>query len=280
MEYTVPLLSIICMAIIALVGIAIPVVLFLIFRKNYKADVLPFFIGCAVFIVFALLVEGSINMLIFTSSIGKTIQSNIWVYGIFGGLMAGLFEETGRYTAFRTVLKKKHGNDRNALMYGAGHGGFEAFYILFVSMASYIVMAVKLNAGMQDTLTAGVTDAAALQTLNATFAALASTPPATFLMSIVERIAAVAIQISLSVLVWFAAKNGGKLFWFFPLAVVLHALVDAIAVILSRYISNVWIVLGVVYIFAAICVLLAIAVLKKHASGKGTAVKIETAGIA
>lgn len=263
MDYTVSSLSIISMAIVALVGIAIPVVLFLVFRKKYKTDVAPFFIGCAVFIVFALILEGAINYFIFTSSVGTTIKNNIWLYGIIGGLMAGLFEETGRFTAFKTVLKKKRDNGRNALMYGAGHGGFEAFYILFASMISYIVIAVKLNAGMYDTLTAGVTDAATLQTLNATFAALAETAPATFLMSIVERIAAVAIHISCSVLVWFATKEG-RCLWFYPLAIMLHAFVNAFAVILASYISNVWIIEGVIYVLAACYALIAITVWKKY----------------
>jgi uncharacterized membrane protein YhfC len=34
-------------------------------------------------------------------------------------------------------------------MYGAGHGGFEAIYILGVSMISNIVMSVTLNSGLE-----------------------------------------------------------------------------------------------------------------------------------
>ena len=45
MNYTVPMLSIVFMGISALSGIAIPVVLFVVLRKKYKADILPFFIG-------------------------------------------------------------------------------------------------------------------------------------------------------------------------------------------------------------------------------------------
>ncbi len=275
MNDTVPTLSIVFMAVSALMGIAIPVVLFLVFRKKYKADVLPFFIGCAVFIVFALLIEGAINSIILSSGAGEGIKSNIWLYGIYGGLMAGLFEETGRYAAFKTILKKKRGNDGNALMYGAGHGGFEALYILVFSMVSNIYIAYMLNAGMTDKLTAGVTDPAARQTLYATFAALAGTAPAVFLMSIVERIAAVVLQISFSVLVWFAAKDGGRRFWFYPLALILHAFVDAAAVILSRYISNVWVVLCAVYVIAACSAGIAIGVWKKHASDKGILVPMK-----
>jgi uncharacterized membrane protein YhfC len=267
MDYNVSAASIVCMAIALLAGIAIPLTLFLVLRKKYRANVLPFFIGVAVFVVFALGLEGLINSFIFGSTFGKTIQGNIWLYGAFGGLMAGLFEETGRFVAFKTVLKRSRVNDRNALMYGAGHGGFEALYILGVGMISNIVFSLMLNAGMGGTLTAGMTDAAQLEAMNRTFAALAATPPATFLMSVVERLAAVAFQISCSVLVWVAAKDGKRI-WLYPLAVLLHALLDAMAVILAGHVSNVWIVLGAVYVFAAGSVALAWRLWKKYLQPK------------
>ena len=277
MNYSVPTLSIVCMAIATLAGIVIPVALFLVLRKKYHGDILPFFTGCAVFLVFALLIEGTINRFILTSSTGMAIQSNIWLYGIFGGLMAGIFEETGRFTAFKVILKKRRGNNRNALMYGAGHGGFEAIYLLVAGIVPYIVMSVKLNAGMYGTLTAGITDPAILQSLNATFAALATTPSVVFLIGIIERIGAVALQISLSVLVWFAVKAGGR-FWFFPLAILLHAVVDIAAVIMASYITNLWIVEAALYVLSGCCVVIAIAVWKKYASDKGMTAEIETNG--
>ena len=271
MNYTVPILSIVFMAVSALAGVAIPTLLFIIIRKKHKADIAPFFTGCAVFIVFAILLEGLIHKFVFSTDVGKAIQNNIWIYGVYGGLMAGLFEETGRFTAFKTILRKKNGNDANALMYGAGHGGFEAFYILIFSMVSNIVMSVMLNAGMTDKLTAGVADEAALQTLYTSFAALSGYAPATFLMSVVERISAVALHISLSVLVWYSAKNGAKLFLLYPLSIMLHALVNTVAVIMSRYVSNLWLILGAVYLLTACCALTAVAVRKKASSFKGAA---------
>ena len=278
MNYTVPALSIVFMAVSALVGVAIPVVLFLVFRKRDKADIAPFFIGCAVFIVFALLFESVIHSLIFSTGTGKAIKNNIWLYGAYAGLMAGLFEETGRYTAFKTVLRRKRGNNKNALMYGAGHGGFEAIYILGVSMISNIVMSVTLNAGMGSNLTAGVTDPAKLQRINAAIAALAGAAPTDFLIGSIERLAAVVLHISLSVLVWFAAKNGGRRFWLYPLALILHALMDAAAVILSHYTSNLWLLEGAVYALSACCVVIATATWKKYASDKDTISESETAG--
>ena len=41
----------------------------------------------------------------------------------------------------------------------------------------------------------------------------------------------------LSVLVWVAVRRGGKWLWLFPVAILLHALVDALAVILSKHVG-------------------------------------------
>ena len=67
------------------------------------------------------------------------IRGNIWLYALYGGLMAGLFEETGRYLAFSFALKKYRAKNVNALMYGAGHGGFEAIVIVGLTMINNIV---------------------------------------------------------------------------------------------------------------------------------------------
>lgn len=272
MEYSVPTLSIVFMAITALTGIAIPIVMFFILRKKYKADIKPFFIGCTVFIVFALILERIFHSFILTSDVGKVIQSNIWLYGIYGGLMAGLFEETGRFIAFKNLQKKSNNNDKNSLMYGAGHGGIEALIILVFSMISNIIMAVMLNNHMAEQLISGVTDEVQLQTLYNAFQTLAETPSGDFLMAAVERIAAVAIHLSLSVLVWFAVKNGGKCLRFYPLAILLHTVVNAFAVILAKYMPSMWIVLVVIYILAASFAAIALKVWKKYSSDNGIAV--------
>jgi uncharacterized membrane protein YhfC len=276
MDYSVPTLSIVFMSISALTGIVLPIALLIYFRKKHKTSIKPFFIGCAVFIVFALILEQLFHVLILNSDAGKTIQGNIWLFGIYGGIMAGLFEETGRFLAFKTVLKKDLINDKNALMYGAGHGGIEAFFILVFSMVSNIIMSIMLNSGAAEQLTAGITDEAQLQSLYKTFELLSSTPSSDFLMSIVERIAAVAIHISLSVLVWFAVKNRGKCFWLYPLAIFLHTLVNAVAVILSRYVPSIWIVMVVLYMITAGFAAIAVKVWKIYSSNNGMVESINT----
>jgi len=231
MTGTVPALSIVCMAVAGVISFAIPVVLFIYFRKNKNADVLPFFVGCAVMLLFALVLESAVHRIVFASSAGEKIQNTTWLYALYGGFMAGLFEETGRYCAFKTVLKKYRENDANALMYGAGHGGFEAAAILGITSINNIAYSVLINTGGMDAVIAAVPAELQIQ-LQTVVESLLSTPFLHFLLGGVERVSAVILQISLSILVWFAAKIPGKRY-LYPLAIFLHFAVDALMVLIS-----------------------------------------------
>lgn len=257
------MITIVCMAISALIGIAIPAALYVFFRKKMKANHLPFWVGCVTFVLFALVLEQLMYSFLMKAPIWTAITGNVWIYGLVGGFFAGLFEESGRFLAFKTVLRKKRGNDANALMYGAGHGGIEAVILLSATMVVNAIFSLQYNAGIPSQL--GTVSAA--QTL-------ISTPSWMFLVGAVERIAAVALHISLSVLVWFAAKNG-KRFWLYPLAILLHLFVDAVAVILSGLGTNVWIIEGAVYVITAAMVVLAIVVWKRNYSAEQPAILAE-----
>ena len=64
MTNTVPALSFVAMGISILFAIAIPVGLLLFYRKKYNCQIKPFFIGCGVFIIFALVLEGALHTII------------------------------------------------------------------------------------------------------------------------------------------------------------------------------------------------------------------------
>lgn len=252
MQTTIPVLSIAFMAIAALIGVAIPAVLYVLFRKKRKANHLPFWTGCVTFVLFALVLEQLMYSFLMKAPIWATITGNVWLYGFVGGLFAGLFEETGRFVAFKTVLRKQRGNDANGLMYGAGHGGIEAVVLLSVSMIINLIFSLQYNAGIPSSLG---TVSAAQQ--------LMALPSWMFLVGAVERLAAVTLHISLSVLVWFAAKNS-KRFWLYPLAILLHLFVDMAAVVLSGLGVNVWIIEGAVYVITVALVVIAVVVWKKN----------------
>ena len=233
---TVSGLSMLCMGVSAVVSFLIPVLLYLFFRRRFGASGKAFWVGCGVFVVFALMLESAMHRLVLNSGVGETIQNHIWLYALYGGLAAGVFEETGRFLAMRHVLKQEQPIDGNALMYGAGHGGAEAALLLGLTMVSNLVVSVMINSGAAEKLLSSV-PAEALSQAQAQFTALIETRPADFLLGILERLLAVTLHISLSVLVWFAATRKRSA-WLFPLAILLHALVDGVTVVCAQHLSG------------------------------------------
>ena len=258
----VPVSSFVTMGITLVLAFAVPVILFIFLTKKKGYSKKPFFIGCAVFTLFALILESACNAVIFAGDRGTAIIQKPILYGLIGGFMAGLFEETGRFIAFKTVLKKNKDDNRTAISYGAGHGGFEAFIILISAAATNLVFSAMINTGNTALLTAG-RDAASVAAMEQMFQTLKTSNPAVFLLPIVERIPAIAIHISMSVLVWFAAKDK-KLTYLYPAAILIHLLIDAVAAYVTLLKVNTVFIEFIVYAFAALSVLLAVFIWKKQ----------------
>ena len=201
----VPTSNIIAIIVTLIIAIGLPIFLFIIIRKKTKADISVFFIGCGVFLVFAMILEQIPHYfcLVMDSPVSQFLNSHTIVYALYGGLMAGIFEETGRFLAMKFCMKKKM-RPANALMYGAGHGGMEAILIIGLAYCSNLVCAYMINAGVFQTV---ITDENALQQTLSALEPLVSTPAYMFLLAGVERIMAVLIQLSASVVVFAAVAN-------------------------------------------------------------------------
>ena len=136
------------------------------------------------------------------------------------------------------LLKKEPGTATTAIGYGVGHGGIEMILIYGVSMISSVALAGLINSGQADTLLASA-PAGTLDQIQAQFQQLQEATAGSYLIGIWERISAIILQLSLSVLVWAAVRKGGKYLWLFPAAILIHFLVDAGAVVLSKSVSMV-----------------------------------------
>ena len=258
----VPAASFAAMGTAFLFAFAIPALTFLIFKKKFGCSVKPFFIGCGSFVIFALILEALLHSLILGNGRGELLTAKPLLYSLYGGFMAGLFEESGRFLAFKTILKKDFEDDSTALAYGAGHGGFEAFYILLSTMLTNLVFSIMINTGNTEVITKNLTPEL-LKNIEGTFESLRITPPAHYLLSIVERLAGVVIHISLSVIVWFGAKNSKK-WYFYPLAILLHSAIDFVAAYCSLNKVNAILIEGIVYLMAAITAAIAVLVWKNN----------------
>ena len=243
------------MIITCAISFGVPIALFIYLRLVKKADIYPFFAGCTVMLLFAFILESGAHSLVLSSPAGSAIKGNIWLYAIYGGFMAGLFEETGRYLAFSFALKKYRAKNVNALMYGAGHGGFEAMAIVGLTMINNIVWSIMINSGRIAELTGSLTGDQLAQAQQS-IGLLISTPSYQFLLGGVERLFAILLHISLSVLVWFAVKWEGKLY-LYPMAILLHFAVDAAAALLSGLGVNVVVIEMVVAVLTTAAALFA-----------------------
>ena len=93
-----------------------------------------------------------------------------------------------------------------------------------------------INAGQVDTILAAVPDETREQVVGQ-FTNLQDLNAGQLLLGLWERISALILQLGLSVIVWTAVRKGGKWLALFPAAILLHALVDGCAVVLSKSVS-------------------------------------------
>lgn len=230
MEYqNVPAASIAAMLVTLLICLGLPVGLCIFWKLKSKAKLSAFFIGCGTFFLFALILEQILHTVVFML-MGERLTGNIWLYAIYGGLAAGLFEETGRFLAMRFCMSKSL-NRQNAIMYGIGHGGIEAILITGMAYISNLAMTLMINSGGLDAMLGAMDE----NTAAATYAQLSQLwelAPSTFLMAGVERISAIMLHIALSWLVYRAVKE--KKPGFYALAVGIHFLVDAGTILLMQ----------------------------------------------
>ncbi len=229
----VPTGSIILMAVNALVGIAVPIVLSWYLVRKYKVKISTILIGAATFIVFALILESIMHQLVLNGSHGAAIRENRLWYALYGGLAAGLFEETGRFLSMKFLMKKEPSTSLPAVAYGVGHGGAEMLLLFGLTMVSSLVLAAMVNAGQTDALLSQAPEEAGAA-LEAQLETLQNTTPGQCLLGLWERFSALILQLGLSCLVWVAVRKGGKWLWLFPAAIALHALIDGVVVLLQK----------------------------------------------
>ena len=200
-----------------LVSLILPLLIsiFLIVRnKTYFKSII---IGVLTFLIFQVFTRIYIIQVILPTQVWYilfTYQYPI-LYAFLLSLTAGLFEEIGRYIMMKFILKKME--LKHALAFGIGHGGIEA--MLFVGFALIMV------------------NPATIDTQN-------------LMMSGLERLSAIIFHCGFSVLVYQMVFNGKKYHLIY--SITLHTLVNFISVILMINGVNLWILEGLLLIFALI----------------------------
>lgn len=191
---------------------AVPFGLLSMLVKKNKRCLLTFGIGALTFFVSQVLLR--LPLLAWwqnQASAQVWIITNSYVYVWLSCFSAGLFEETGRLISFK--LLKKTNSFYEAIAFGLGHGGIEA--ILLVGIPAFS------------------------QTLSLENALLAGS----------ERIAAILVHVTLSIVIFIGVKKGHA-FLYWALAILLHGMFNLIPVTIGYMGGSLFLSEGVLFILA------------------------------
>jgi uncharacterized membrane protein YhfC len=229
-----------------LIEVLLPFALGIWFIRKYGTSWRLFGVGVLTFIASQIV---HFPLLYGISELAKNFFTNIptgvlpFLNAVILGLAAGICEETARWVGFK-LLKNRAKSFGAALTIGAGHGGVESFLVGLVVLANFVVL-LFVSSGKGAML--GLPPET-LAMMGPQIGALASMPWYTPLAGAAERIFTVTMHLSLSVMVWqaFIKRSWG---WFIG-AVLWHAFIDGVAVIMSSYQMNIWLIEGVLALIA------------------------------
>ncbi len=240
----------------------VPLVIAIVWTKKKKERFTTVLVGAATFFLFAMVLEKPLlavliaptQMGLADTGISQFLNERPVLWAFIVGLFPGVFEETGRLVAYKTVLKKRI-NRETSISHGIGHGGFEVMFLLGATYATYIVYALMINTGTFGAVMEEVMAKAPEQadSIVAVVNGIASFSLANLALSIIERIFAVLFHIGASIIVFYACRNKER-FWLYPLAILIHTALDFISglTIAGVWNPSAWVLEGIVGLFGVL----------------------------
>jgi uncharacterized membrane protein YhfC len=203
------LLRELCLLFDTLICFGIPIAGVLILSKKVGKALKPFLKGMVAFTVSQLILRIPIISIVLPNFTWyQLLQLNLYPYGIFLGMTAGIFEETARLIFMKLFLKNRT-RLGDGLAFGLGHGGIEAMVLVGVNCIATMIM---YPMGYFD---------------------LSDTGCMTLLVGGFERIFAIAFHVGASLIVLYGIRTN-RILRFTALAILLHAYIDSSVVILPK----------------------------------------------
>lgn len=222
--------------------IAIPLIFLICWRGKHKGrtKISWLIAGAAGFLVSARVLELGIHYfcIIADNPVSRFITGNTAAFVLYGIIMAGVFEECGRYIIIKCIMKKNR-TRANAVLYGIGHGGIEILAVILPAIITYLAVAVLFSSGDRENAlkTLNITEETAAAALPSVLAA-ASFDYALMAMNVLERLFAMFFHIGLTVIVYYGVINAK---WIcLPAAIALHMLMDTFPALYQRGVLPLW----------------------------------------
>jgi uncharacterized membrane protein YhfC len=238
------------MVISLLIVFLFPIGLWIYFYKKERISAMSVLVGGLTFVISQIVLRMPLLQLLQSQSWYAVMAKNIWIYALFLGLTAGIFEEVGRFLGFKFLLKKKL-EWKNGIAFGIGHGGIEAIIITGLTYINNIVFSLMINSGAFDKISGTFAPGLSDYIVNA----LANTSPAMFLVGGFERVFAIIAHIAFSIIVLYGVKNKKGVYIIY--AILAHTLLDAPTVVISYYLGT-WAAEGYVVLFTAAALIFSI----------------------
>lgn len=233
-----------CIIVISLITI-VPIAAIVWLKIKTHARLMPAIIGALGFIVTVMIIESFAHSVIL-NAFGKMIYSNAFLYAAYGGLMAAVFEEFGRYFIMKWQ-HKKFDTLNDGIMYGLGHGGIEAILLVGLSLLNTVLIMLAINDGSIATLFGTqVIDETMIAQLNS----IASTSGVIYFVSLLERLLSLVLHVGLSCFVMLSVISKQKNYLF--IAIGIHFGVDFVAGLVNTGLFGS--VVGIVILYIGILV--------------------------
>lgn len=243
--------------------------------------------GVITFVVFVILLERFVHTIVLTPN--SSIVNNPVYYVIYGCVMAGLFECAAKFIGLKVMVKEPT-SPGFALQFGLGYGAAEALLVGVMPLASNLASAFHINkVGFETYLNEiaaqlaeqGEAEGAinkAMETYKANLSMLYD-GNLTCLLGGIERVAAIVLQIALTVLIFQALRQGSKTrdYVFVGIAFIAHAFFDFPAAMYQKQLfSNIVMIEVVLVIEAVIAGIIAYIFYKKNVEEFGKPINAQS----
>ncbi len=235
-----------------LIEIGFPFLLIYYIAKRFKVSWKLAGWGALIFIIVQILHMGFLFMITestrsLLSQLPKT--ELIVINAIILGLLAGLFEEIGRYLSFKHITKGVR-TWKEGLMFGAGWGGFESIAIGILVIFSLINVMVIPTIDIESLNATGQLNQEQLQQIEQAREQIKALNWYDPFFGAMERIFAITLHLALTLIVLQCFIQKRKIFLL--IAILLHSLTDALAVAMVGFGYSIPLIEGMMFLIALI----------------------------
>ncbi|PLS02405.1 YhfC family intramembrane metalloprotease [Neobacillus cucumis] len=227
--------KIISMFVPIIFSVALFIGLILYYRKKTGIAVKPLIIGAFGFVVMTQVLEKALHLAVITAF--PNYAEHPLLFGLYGGMAAGTFEELGRFLIFTWLLKKFY-DYKGGISFGVGWGGMEAILLVLTMVVPTIMFAFMMNAGTLEKTMAGKIPTEQLAVIKDT---VLNNGISFYLLGCVERFFAVFMQIAFSL--WVLIGVVKKKFIYVIYVLLIHAAIDfPLVFVQTGHFTSLWVV--------------------------------------